>query len=331
MKIYKEKIVDNPGVYSTGVFDFGGKTYFGAVSENRGERAFIIDASTLKYEELWKGDTGVMNIIQIPHEEKLLAITKFYPIFQSKEACIISLVPDGGVMKPWKTEKAFDLPYCHRIGLITIRDEFYLVCCTLCKDKDFLEDWTKPGAIYIAKVPKEQNETWKVAKVFEGLTKNHGLFINHDNQVYIGSENGIMLFDFSSYQDGDMVFPKVITTTPTSDIWISGDFMATIEPFHGDVLSLYEFKERSIQKKESYTIDFGHVVWIGKFLDQDVIIAGSRGGTKALELINLSTGERIEIDSGVGTTQISVLENGESLTVIAANHGVGEICLYTIK
>ena len=76
MKIEKRKICDLPMVYVTAELTLGGKRYLAAASEAPGEHAYIIDPETGDYAELWQGDTGVMNIIQIPGEERLLATVR---------------------------------------------------------------------------------------------------------------------------------------------------------------------------------------------------------------------------------------------------------------
>ena len=89
-----------------------------------------------EYAELWQGDTGVMNVIQIPGTEQLLAITRFYPIFQSREAAICLLTPPAdGYMKPWTIREVALLPFCHRIGVVESRNGLFLLGCQLCHDK----------------------------------------------------------------------------------------------------------------------------------------------------------------------------------------------------
>ena len=53
MNIMRKKILDLPGVYSTAALNLDGKLYFAVASENRGEKAYIIDADSLEYSLLW--------------------------------------------------------------------------------------------------------------------------------------------------------------------------------------------------------------------------------------------------------------------------------------
>lgn len=328
MEISKKHLVDIPAVYVTAILALGGKQYFALASENREGRTFIVDAETYEAAPLWTGDTGCMNVIQIPGEDKLLCITKFYPIFQSKEAEICLLEPtEKGYMAPWKKTTIMKLPFCHRIGIFKAQGVLYLLASALCQDKDFQDDWRFPGAIYTARVDSSTTN-WRLTKQVGGLLKNHGLCIDNENQVYTTSENGILHFDFSAYTEGNVVFPKFLSGFPTSDISVSGGRFATIEPFHGDVAKVYDAEMNEIGK---YDINFGHVVWMGDVFGRASVILGSRDGEKQLELIDVESKKRTIIDQGVAPTQVSVCSTGEVTTILSANHGAGNAFLYTLK
>ena len=336
MRIEKQKIVDLPMVYVTAELFLGGKRYLAAVSEAKNEKAYIIDPETGVCGELWQGDTGVMNVIQIPGKEQLLAIVRFYPVFQSREAAVCLLEPASeDYMMPWNIRKVISLPFCHRIGIVENQNGVFVLGGQLCRDKDFQEDWSKPGALWMARVPDNPKEEWKLTKLFDGLTKNHGLFIENKSQVYICAENGVLHFDMSHYQEGDAAIPRILTTTPTSDIWIAEiagqKYAGVIEPFHGNTASVYRISEQGYERQSSFPIDFGHVVWLGELFGKASLIVGSRGGVKELEIIDLESGTRTVLEAGVGPTQISVYQDGEQVKILSANHGSGEVTLYTLS
>lgn len=335
MKIQKTRLAELPWVYSTAEVNLEGKRYLVAASEGRGERAYIIDAQTLQSSELWIGDTGVMNVVQIPGRSQLLAITGFYPVFQSREAAVCLLEPTSrGYLSPWRITRVLELPFCHRIGIVQNPHGLFLIGCQLCADKDFQEDWTKPGAIWAAPIPQKAEGPWEWSKVFEGLTKNHGLFIENGHQVYIGSGNGLMLFDMAHYRGGERLWPKLVSTTPTSDLWIAGNgeerVLAAIEPFHGNTLGVYRLEEGSCEAQWKRDIDFGHVVWAGRVFGEQAVILGNRGGEKALELVFWQRGETVILDRDAGPTQITVYEEGNEVRILCASHAAGEVCLYTL-
>lgn len=334
MKIKKKRISSLPMVYATSELILNGKRYLCAASEAAGGRAYIIDPDTYEYSDLWVGETGVMNIIQIPGEERLLVITKFFPVFQSKDAQICLVEPsEKGYMSPWIIKPILNLPFCHRIGLVKNDNGLFLLGCQLCRDKSFQEDWTQPGSLWIARIPSEYNGEWKWYELYSGLTKNHGLYIK-DNIAYICSEEGVLAFNFSNYNLGDLISPILVTTTPTSDIWISDtedeSIAATIEPFHGNNLVIYRF-DKELVKYSSYHIDFGHVVWAGNIMGKPVVIAGSRGGKKGMEIIDFKSNKNIVVDNEIGPTQISVYTEGETVYIFSANHESGDISIYSIE
>lgn len=336
MYVEKIKMIDLPAVYATAELNLAGRRYLAAASEARNGRAYIIDAETFELAELWCGDAGVMNVVQIPGRNQLLAITRFYPIFQSKEASICLLEPtEKGFLSPWKISEVIKLPYCHRIGVITNKNGLFVLGCQLCHDKEFQEDWTKPGAIWAASIPENTDGKWKLSKVFDGLTKNHGLFIADGNQVYVCSENGVMMFDMSCYRAGESLLPMLLSSTPTSDVWISREgeerIVGAIEPFHGDTLSIYDLTGTAYEPKMRFPIHFGHVIWMGTIFGRSAAIVGNRGGEKNLDILFWKTGETITLDRNVGPTQISVYKDGEQIRILSANHGANEVCLYVLS
>ena len=335
MQIEKRKIVDLPMVYVTAQLQLGGKQYLAVASEAPGEHAYIIDPETGRYADLWKGDTGVMNIVQIPGTEKLLVIVRFYPIFQSREAAVCLLEPGkDGYMGQWNIREVAKVPFCHRIGVVSNPHGKFLLACQLCADKDFQEDWSKPGSLWTAPIRDDGVGQWELTELFGGLTKNHGLHIENDNQVYICAENGVMYFDLSDYAGG-AVQPVLLTTTPSSDISLhcrdGRTFAGVIEPFHGDTLAVYEQELGSWNPLARYDISFGHVVWMGELFGKDAVIAGSRGGEKQLEVISPENEQRIVLDRDVGSTQITVYRQGDVVRILSANHGAGEVAVYTLR
>lgn len=336
MRIEKQKICDLPMVYVTAELFLSGRRFLAAASEAPGEHAYIIDPVKGEYADLWQGDTGVMNVIQIPGEERLLAITKFYPVFQSREAAVCMLTPGkGGYMAPWHIEEVLPLPFCHRIGIVESNNGLFLLGCQLCRDKDYQEDWTQPGALWVSPIPKRGKPGWHWSKLFDGLTKNHGLFIDGGHQVYVCAENGVMLFDMGDYQEGEPMMPRLVSTAPTSDLYIHHDgkriIVGTIEPFHGNTLSVYHLTPSSYELLAQFDIAFGHAVWIGTLFGRRAAIVGNRGGEKKqLEIIYWESGERAVLEEGVGPTQITVYQDGDTVRLLAANHGSGEVTLYTM-
>lgn len=327
MKISKSKLVNIPAVYVTADLKSKNKTYYIVASEDRGEKAYIIDADTLETRQLYDGPTGVMNIVQVPEEERLIGITGFYPVFQCRGAQINEIMPSSNnLLAKWIIRPVLDLPYCHRIGSFKNKNGKFLLACTLCKDKNYNEDWSMPGSVYITKIPKSGCAEWKLVKQYDGLVKNHGLWFDGAT-AYVTAQNGILKFDLSDYKEGQVVTPEIISTTPTGDICVSDNYYATIEPFHGNNGALYD---KSMNLIKHFDIDFGHSVWVGRLFDSEYMILAERGGAKNITLHDLNTGEKFVLDSGVGPTQISVFDRGDEVDILSANHGAGNVYLYIL-
>jgi hypothetical protein len=344
MNIHKRKLADLEGVYSTSVIDLGGERCLVGASENREKESFLFFPPGWEKSLLWRTPGGVMNIVQAPGSPRLFSITDFYPIFQSENAAVCEITPIGDFKDPWNINRVLSVPFVHRIGLIRNPDAAYLLCCSLCKSKKFQDDWSTPGSLFISPVPEKNNpDAWQLKEVFTGLSKNHGLFIYRDNQVFVAAEEGIFFFDFSRYDLNKPIKPVHISETPTSDIFIDdmdndGNLEAgTIEPFHGNSFALYRLLGNELILLHRSDLEFGHVVWIGRLFGFPSAITANRGGDKALVLYQNKTGniendrwEKTIIDSGTGATQISVFSGEDKVYIFAANHGIGEIGLYTI-
>ena len=288
MEYKRIKLADLPMVYVTAELHLGGRRYLAAASEARNERALIIDPETGKYADLWLGDTGCMNIVQIPGQEKLLAIIRFYPVFDSRDAAVCLLEPsEGGYQQPWRMREVAHVPFTHRIGVVESSHGLFLLICQLCRDKAFTDDWSQPGALWTCRIPEGEGE-WTPVRAYDGLLRNHGLFIEKNSQVTICADNGVLFFDMADYAEGEPLKPVVGWETPTSDICFFREkgktLAAAIEPFHGNQGSVYECGNGAPRKLAAYDISFGHAVWIGRLCEKPALILGSRAGdTKALE------------------------------------------------
>lgn len=329
MKIEKKHLGKLAGAYSTAYANIEGHHYYICASENRNGDAFIFDAETLKCGRLWTGDYGVMNVIQIPDTDNLLAITKFYPVFVSHEAqiCLLSKKEKNPLM-PWDKKKLLDVPYVHRIGIVqNKRGLSFLIICTLCKTKAFEQDWSQPGSVYVCPIPRDfENGPWTKTEILSGLTKNHGLWIEN-GFVYVASQNGITCFDFTDYTEG---IPKsaVLTTTPVGDVAVCNRYYATIEPFHGTEACVYD---KAFNRIFETNVEKGHVAWIGEILGDYYALFCDRAGDRRSILINLATKEEMLVDKNVGATQVTVIPKSKTEAVfLAANHGASSVDLYIV-
>ena len=111
---------------------------------------------------------GCMGFAPMPgRSDEVLMITEFYPIFRSETAGIHLYRATDEFVGPWSGKRVIDLPFVHRIATVSVAGHGYLVAATVCGGKDFQDDWSKPGKVYVARIPDEQDGKWIVTPVME--------------------------------------------------------------------------------------------------------------------------------------------------------------------
>jgi len=219
-----------------------------------------------------------------------------------------------------------------------------LVAATICGGKSFQEDWSKPGAIYISKIPDNFEEEWHLQPILTGLFQNHGLIVQEmdgSHYLYIGCRNGLLRVRIPVDPEGPWEADTILDT-PVSDLSffdLDGDGqleLVTIEPFHGNRLVIYRSEKSNWKPVFETELAFGHVVWSGMLSGQPGILAGSRKEREELSWyyssvkdLNLRT--RFDIDTKIGPTQIDVIHEPVRDLIVSANHTRGEIALYEVR
>ena len=343
MKITKHTLAELESVYAICVNEIHDKLYFMCAGEGKRE-CLLFSPPDWKPSIVWEKPGGTMTLVPVPGRNgDILAIEKFFPIFQSKEAGIVYAAPGGNPGEPWRVRRVLDLPYVHRVEIVSVGKTPYLVAATLCAEKSFQEDWSHPGSVYVGRIPDNPEGPWTLTPVLEGITKNHGMHktvLNGKQVVLIGGREG--LFSLEVPDGPNRPWNHVqLSDTETSDMYVA-DFdgdgiqeIASIEPFHGDRLVFYKYGQNSLEVMWEEPIHFGHAVWMGRIAGRNAALICSRGGEKETALLypkkdGPGTLEKVIIDSGVGATQIAVVNLSDRDLVLAANNGVEELALYEI-
>lgn len=342
MNIEKFFIANLNEVYAVTLIKIKGKNHFLAATEGKG-RCLLFSPPVWEESKVWDGPGGTVSIVPIKDRSgEFLAIQNFLPIFQSENAGIVFAKLNTKTIS-WSIKRVINLPFVHRIEIIKISKVPYVVASTLCGGKDFQDDWSKPGKVYIGPIPEDRGKTWFLESVLEGISKNHGMSLatveNHQVILITGTE-GVFLIRVPETL-GKRWMVERLMDHEVSDVYMydidkdGKKEMITIEPFHGNELAIYKFLKKRWEKIFSTSIKFGHVVWSGEILGKSSIILGNRGGEKDLILFQLDTSSRITmkaktIDTGIGPTQISVVNNNQGVSIFSANHSIGEVALYRI-
>jgi hypothetical protein len=348
VKIKKTVLAQREMIYAISTLTIDGHTHVLAATELEGD-CLLFSPPDWKASVVWSEPGGTMSLLPIPDWERVfLAIQRFYPIFLSEKACIVLVQARQELTAPWSVKHLVDLPYVHRLETVKVGSTPYLIAATLCQSKDFQEDWSKPGALYASRIREDNDEPWTLTPIVEGITKNHGLHVaimDGKEVILVGGSEGLFRVEIPGEPDGSWKKSRLIDHE-VSDMYVTDldddgrPEIVAIEPFHGDKLVIYKELRNQWQRVAEKQIHFGHVAWAGKINGKTCVVVGSRGGPKNLELLYLekpsllaegrAVFQPVEIDRGVGPTQIAVVHEQEGDLVFSANHGAGEVVLYEL-
>lgn len=339
--IVKEKLADLVMGYCISMIELGGRTYCITASEDRAGEIALIDVETKKVQKIVGLAGGVMSILPVPEEPAtFLAIQRFYPIFDSKEAEVVccrleSL--EGDVLQA-RVETVMKLPYVHRIALTGKPGARKIVAAALCCKKDFIDDWSSAGIVkeYLL---DGQLRCIGERLLLEGIHKNHGMYLYEKggkSLTLVSGEEGVWSVD----ADGNT---KKLCSEAISDLCLydvdgdGEDEMICIAPFHGNTLKVLKRCGESWSCVYTAPVDFGHAVWCGPCGKAPVMLSCSRAGDRATRLYRpiwkdgqLQV-ETQDVDLDVGASNIAVDVQADSIVLYASNHGKNETARYTIQ
>ncbi|MFH0965376.1 MAG: hypothetical protein V2A58_15355 [Planctomycetota bacterium] len=344
MRVEKRHLADLEMVYAVREIRLSGQSHILAASERRGGACLLFSPPDWRTSVAWEGPGGGMSLSPVPGREgTLLAIQKFFPVFQSEEAGLYLARAGADPHSHWTLTRVADLPFAHRLEVVEVGGQPHLVAATLCAGKSFQDDWSQPGAVYIGPVAIEAEGSWPLARVLTGITRNHGMQVTalaDEGVVLVSGDEGLFSLGIPRDPGGEWRSRKLIGR-PISDM-AAADLNAdgqteivTIEPFHGDRLVVWKRKGEDWQVLHEAPLDFGHVVWAGTLLGGPAILAGSRGGDRGLVMLAVTSTDpfsvkRTLLDGGIGPTQVAVIRQGSTDLIVSANHGVGEVALYKL-
>lgn len=332
--------------YSIAPLTYKGKRHI-LVAAEKTDRCILFDENGQEEDTVWSEPGGVMTMVQVPGKDgQFLATHKFYSPNDSKEAKIIIATPkeDG----EWEIRTLVDLPFVHRFDILESEGEYYLIACALKSGHEYKDDWSQPGKVYVAKLPKdlsgyhEQNQL-KLDVLKEDMLKNHGYYKVVENGVasaLVSCESGVYRIYPPTTSDNQWKEEQVLDS-PASDatmIDLDGDGeleLVVISPFHGDEASIYKKVEGKYEKVYQYPekADFLHAIWSGKLAGKTVVILGHRKGARRLMAFMWDKGTFCfkTLDDDCGPANTYGYSIGEKDVLIATNREINEVAMYTFE
>lgn len=341
MKFEKKFLTDLYRCYATSSVMINGKEEILVATEGEGP-CFMYDSETFEKSIVWDNPGGTMSIVPIPRREgEFLAVQNFFPTFQAENSQIVwGKYVDGR----WEIKTLFKMPYLHRFDILDVEGKLYFIGAILCNSKQSKDDWSDPGKICVSEIPNDLSKPFKFKVIKEGLTKNHGYCrAKHEEKIvsFITSQEGVFRVT-PPYGKDDWKVEKIIDR-PTSDVAIvdidedGENEIVTIEEFHGKHFRInkkYENEYKIVYEYEK-KMDFGHVVWGGSLRNVPTIIGGYRREDKELFYIQCTDKKNLKfntqvIDSGIGPSNVHVINEKNRDIIVSANREVGQAVLYIV-
>ena len=332
--------------YSIAPLEYQGKQHI-LVAAEKHDRCILFDDLGNEKATVWEEPGGVMTMVQVPETDgQFLATHKFYSPNDSKEAKIVIATPDGE--GKWNIRTLVDLPFVHRFDILKSGETHYLIACTLKSGHEFKDDWSNPGKIYVAELPKDLSEfdddhQLKLEVLKDGMLKNHGyckIHMDGREASLVCSENGVFRCCPPEIRGGQWTVEQLLDT-PASDatmIDLDGDGkeeLIVISPFHGDEITICREGENGYETVYRYPekAEFLHAIWSCSINGKPATFLGHRKGARRLMVFTWDE-EKGDftfrtLDDDCGPANVYGYHADGKDILIAANREINEIAMYT--
>ena len=342
MKYEKRVLAPLDRAYSTNNINLNDREYILYASEANVAKpgdayAFPLDDLEDK-KVVWNDVGGCMSMLSHPYKSNsFVAIQEFYLKETPSRSKLVevTLNDDGS----WSRRDLIKLPFLHRFGFIKSQDEVYIICCTIAKDKQNKDDWSKPGEVWAGVFPKEDGKEIELSLLSSGYFRNHGMNFNKidgNDVIFISSDEGV----YKIYHDNKIVITKImdgaVGDIAFSDIDGDGRLeMLTIEPFHGSAIKLYHLDENGKYKciwQYENKIDFAHALAGDKLCGHNCFVAGIRREDAECIVIYMQDGQVVYdvVDQGGGPANLCVIHYNDKEYISCSNHTAGECVIYEV-
>lgn len=346
MKVKKRILGQLEKCYALAELEYNRKKHF-LVAAEKVNKCLLFSAEGTWEETVWEKPGGVMSMVQVPDSNGIfLATHGFYSPNDSADARIVIAQPAG--KNNWRIRTLAKLPFVHRFDILQRNGIHYLIACTLKSAHCRKDDWSSPGKVYAAVLPKElsvynEQHPLPLQVICEGMTKNHGYYRGNEgacDHAVISSDSGVWHFTAPEAAEGEWKIEK-LAGIPASDavlLDLDGDGeeeLVVLSPFHGDTLSIWKKRKGSYEAIYEYPekLTFLHAVFGGNINGIPTVIVGHRQGKRQLLAFRYHPieGYQAEIlDAEAGAANVLHYRLGEKEIIIAANREIDEIAMYEL-
>ncbi len=347
MKVKKKVISNLTKCYSIAPLDYRGKKHV-LVAAEKVDQCLLFDLDGNEEEVIWTEPGGVMSMVQVPGTDgQFLATHRFYSPNDSKEAKIIIATP--GEKDGWEIRTLVALPFVHRFDIVMRDGVTYLIACALKSGHEYKEDWSCPGKVYAAELPRDlsgfsEEHPLELTVIKDNMLKNHGYYKVEDQGIetcIISSENGV--FQFVPPKKGEEWEIVQLLDEAASDA-VLVDFdedgekeLAVLSPFHGDQIRIFKKQCGIFQKVYEYErpAEFCHAIYGGMLCERPALVIGHRKGSRNLMAFfykqETKNYEMQLIDENCGAANVyHYMKDGKDV-IISTNREIDEVAMYTLE
>lgn len=347
MKAEKKILGKLEKCYSLAPLHYRGREHFLVAAEKQ-DKCLLFDQEGRLTDTVWSEPGGVMTMVQVPGTDgQFLATHCFYSPNDSKEAKIVLAEPSRE--GKWEVRTLVSLPHVHRFDILQRNGTCYLLACTLKSGHEYKEDWSDPGKVYGAILPKDlsgfdEAKPLELTVLKDGMLKNHGYYKVKEQ----GEESGLISCDSGVYRfvppespKGDWEIRRLLDTAASDGVLVDFDGdgemeLAVLSPFHGERIVIYKKQDGIYEKVYEYEkpAPFAHAIYGGPLCGKPALVVGHRQGERNLLAFTWDGDSKsycLEVlDRDCGPSNIYHFTKDGKDIFISANREIDEIAMYTV-
>lgn len=347
LKAEKKVISNLTKCYSIAPLTYNGSQHF-LVAAEKTDRCILFDLDGKEEATVWNEPGGVMSMVQVPGTNgQFLATHKFYSPNDSKEAKIVIATPDES--GTWGIRTLVCLPHVHRFDIIENQGINYLIACALKSGHAYKDDWSMPGKVYVAELPRdlspynEENQL-PMTVLKDGMLKNHGYYkiaMGNTQTCVISCEQGVFQFYPPAQPGADWQINQLLDTPASDAVLVDLDSdgdkeLVVLSPFHGDTIRIYKKQGDHFSIVYEYPVKsaFTHAIWGGMLECGPAAIIGHRQGERNLIAFTYDSEDGCYhadiLDKDCGPANVMHFSYNNEDILISTNREIDEVARYTI-